>query len=56
MSIKMGLVSPLIQALCNRSLADMVDDCNSQIEWLDKRIDDLRRFIPRKVTITELLG
>lgn len=55
-SIKMGFIPPLIQALCNQSLDDMVDDCNRQIEWLDKRIEDLRRFIPRKVTITDLLG
>lgn len=55
-SIKMGLVSPLIQALCHQSLDDMVDDCNRQIEWLDKRIEDLQRFFSKKVRITDLLG
>lgn len=55
-SIKMGLVPPLIQVLSHQSLDDMIEQNCVQIEWLDKRIEDLRRFIPRKVTITDLLG
>lgn len=44
MSIKMGLVPPLIQALCHQSLDDMIEQNYAQIEWLDKRIEDLQRF------------
>lgn len=56
MSIKMGLVPPLFQALSHQSLDDMVDDCNRQIEWLDKRIEDVQRFFSKMVRITDLLG
>lgn len=55
MAIRLGEVTPLICALCHQSLDDMIDECNAQIEWLDKRIDDLQRFIKSNNHIAELM-
>lgn len=56
MAIRLGEVTPLICALTNQSLDDMIDECNAQIEWLDNRIEDLQRFIKDKPIITDLIG
>lgn len=55
-SIRMGGVSLLIQALCRQSLDDMIDENSAQIEWLDKRIEDLKRFLPKPEPIFGMLG
>lgn len=49
-------VSPLISALCHQTPQQMSEQAQAQIEWLDKRIEDLHPFLSRKITIDELLG
>lgn len=56
MEIKAHGMSPLIEALCRKSANEIVNENLSQIEWLDKRIEDLQRFLPNKVPIHKLLG
>lgn len=56
-TIRLGDVPFLIWicALCHQSLDDMIDEANARIEWLDRRIEDLRRFLPCKLTIADVL-
>lgn len=56
MTIRLGGVTNLIYACCRQSPDDMVDEAKAQIAWLDKRIEDLQRFLPRKTIITDLMG
>lgn len=53
-SVRMSGLDPLTSALCKRSLMEFIEENTSQIEWLDKRIDDLRRFTDSR--ITDLMG
>lgn len=55
-SIRMGRVTPLIQVLCGQTLDDMIEENSAQIKWLDSRIEDLKRFLPKPEPIYGLLG
>ncbi len=55
-SIRMGRVTPLIQVLCGQSLDDIVEENSAQIKWLDSRIEDLKRFLPKPEPIYGMLG
>lgn len=49
-------VDPLICALCQQTPQDVVEQSTAQIEWIDRRIEDLQRFFSSKVSINDLLG
>ncbi len=55
-SVHMGRVTPLIQVLCGQSLDDMIEENSAHIKWLDSRIEDLKRFLPKPEPIFGMLG
>lgn len=49
-------VNSLNCALCRMTPQQMIEQSKAQIEWIDKRIEDLQRFLLGKVAIGEILG